>query len=59
MIEFLSSLNFDWDGTFRGNEIVISFHMFNMDHQMNLRMFNELLKFSVVDGAYRDVPSLW
>ena len=33
--------------------------MFNIDHGMNLKMFNELLKFSVVDGAYRDVPSLW
>jgi len=59
MIEFLSSSNVNWNGAFRGPEVEISFCMFNVDHRMNLRMFNEFLKFSVVDGAYRDVPSLW
>jgi len=58
MIEFLSSLNVNWDGRFRGHEVEISFHMFNVDHRMNLRIFNDLLKFLVVDGAYRDVPFL-
>jgi len=58
MIEFLSSVHVDWDGTFRGHEIVISFRMFNMNHQMNLRMFNELFNFPMVDGPYRDVSSL-
>ena len=57
MREFLSSLNVNWDGTFRGREGEISFHMFNVDHRMNLRMFNELLKFPIVNGEYRDVPS--
>ena len=58
MIEFLSSLNVNWDGHFRGQEVKITFRMFNVDHQMSLRMFNELLKLSVADGAYRDVPSM-
>ena len=58
MIEFLSSLHIDWDGTFKGHEVVISFRMFNVGHRMNLRMFNELLKLPVVDRTFRDVPSL-
>ena len=33
--------------------------MFNIDHLMSLRMFNELWRFPMVDGAHRDVPSLW
>jgi len=33
--------------------------MFNIDHRMSLRMFNDLFRFLVVDGAFRDVPSLW
>ena len=33
--------------------------MFNVDHRMNLRMFNGSLKFPVIDGVYRDVTSLW
>ena len=56
MIEFLSSLHVDWDGTFAGHEVVISFHMFNVDHRMNLRMFNELLKLPVVDGHLEMCP---
>ena len=59
MVEFLSSLSVDWDGNYGGHEVAIYFRMFNIDHQMSLRMFNELLRFPVVDGAYRDVPSLW
>ena len=59
MIEFLSSLNGDWYGNYGRHEVAIYFRMFNVDHQMSLRMFNELLRFSVVDGAFRDVPSLW
>jgi len=31
MLEFLSSLNANWDGTFRGHEVEISFRMFNVD----------------------------
>ena len=50
MIEFLNCPHVDWDGTFRGHEVAISFRMFNVDPQMNLRMFSELLKFPVVDG---------
>ena len=56
MIEFLSSLNVNCDGTFRGHEVEISFCVFNVDHWMNLRLFKELLKFLAVDEAYRDVP---
>ena len=59
MIEFLSSLHVDWDGTFDGHEVAIYFRMFNVDHRMHLRMFNELLRLLVVDGTFRDVPSLW
>jgi len=59
MIEFLSSLSIDWDGLYDGQEVVIRFRMFNIDHRMSLRMFNDLLRLPVADGAYRDVPSLW
>ena len=59
MIEFLNSLNVNWDGTFGGHEVEISFCIFNVDHWMNLRIFNELLKFLVIDRVYRDMPSLW
>ena len=58
MIEFLSSLNIDWDGNYGGHEVAIYFRMFNIDPRMSLRMFNEQLIFLVVDGAFRDVPSL-
>ena len=58
MIEFLSSLIVDWDGTYNGQEVVIGFRMFNIDHRISLRMFNDLLRLPVADGAYRDVPSL-
>jgi len=30
MIEFLSSLNVNWDGKFRGQEVDITFHMFTL-----------------------------
>ena len=56
MIEFLSSLTIDWDGHYNGQEVVIYFRMFNIDHRMSLRMFNDLLRLPVVDGAYSDVP---
>ena len=59
MVEFLSSLNVDWDGNYGDHEVAIYFRMFNIDHRMSLRMFNELLRFPVVDGAYKDAPSLW
>jgi len=59
LVEFLSFLNVDWDGSYGGYEVAIYFHMFNIDHRMSLRIFNELLRFPVVDGAFRDVPSLW
>ena len=58
MIEFLSSLDVDWDGSYGGHEVAIYFRMFNIDHRISLRMFNELLRFPVVNGAFRDVPSL-
>ena len=59
MVEFLSSLAANWDGSYNGQEVAIYFRMFNINHQMSLRMFNDLLRLSVVDGTYRDVPSLW
>jgi len=59
MIEFLSFLSVNWDGQFRGQEVDITFHMFNIDYWMCLRMFNELLKLPMADGAYRDISPLW
>ena len=58
VLEFLSSLSVNWDGTYRGWEVEISFRMFNIDHQMSLRMVNKLLKLLAVKCAYRDVPML-
>ena len=52
MVEFLSSLAVDWDGTFNGLDVAIFFRLFNIDHRMSLRMFNDLLRLPVVDGAY-------
>jgi len=43
MVELLSSLALDWDGSYSGQEVAIYFQMFNIDHQMSLRMFNDLL----------------
>lgn len=59
MIEFLSSLTVDWDGSYNGQEVAIYFRMFSIDHRLSLRMFNDYLRLPVADGAYRDVPSLW
>jgi len=59
MIEFLSSLHVDWNGSYGGHEVAIYFRMFNIDHRMNLRMFKKLWGFPMVDRAFRDVPSLW
>lgn len=59
MVEFLSSVIVNWDHTYNGQEVEIYFRMFNFDHRMSLRMFNDLLRFPVTDGAYRDVPSLF
>ena len=59
LIKFLSALNVDWDGSYGGPKVAIYFRMFNIDHRMSLRMFNELLRFPMVDRAVRDVPSLW
>ena len=59
MVEFLSALSIDWDGRYNGQEVAISFRMFNVDHRMSLRMFNDILRLPVADGAYRDVSSLW
>ena len=58
MLEFLSSLNVDWDDKYRGDEVEVTFHMFNIDHRMSLRMSNALLKLPVVEGAYQDVPTM-
>ena len=59
MVEFLSSLSIDWDRTYNGQAVEIYFRMFNIDHRMSLIMFNDLLHFPVVDGAYRDVAPLF
>jgi len=59
LVEYLSSLNVDWNSSYGGHEVAIYCRMFNIDHQMSLRMFNEFLRFLLVDGVFRDVPSLW
>jgi len=39
VIELLSY----WAGSYRDQEVLITFHMFSTDHQVSLRGFNELL----------------
>jgi len=56
MIEFLSSLHVDWDGTFDSHEVAIYFRMFNVDHRMHLRMFNELLRLQWLMGLFEMFP---
>lgn len=45
MIDFLNSLNVNWDENLRCQKVEITFRMFNVDHRMSLRLFNELLQF--------------
>jgi len=44
-LKFLSSLRVEWNGTYRGEIVDISFRMFNIDHCMRLKGFNNLLHF--------------
>ena len=37
ILECLNSLHVDWTESFKGQEVVISFRMFNMDHRIGLR----------------------
>ena len=54
VIELLSY----WAGSYRGQEVLISFRMFNTDHWMSLRGFNELFHLLMNTDALRDVLSL-
>jgi len=57
ILEFLNSLNVDWPRSYRGQEDLISFQIFNMDHKMSLTEFNELLRLPIYLNSFRDVPS--
>ena len=58
VIEFMSSLHVDWVGLYRGQNVLITFCMFNTNHWMSLRGFNELFHLLVNADALRDVPGL-
>jgi len=57
VIEFLSSLNVDWANPLRGQEVLITFYMFNLDHRLSLREFNQLLHLLMYSDFFQDVPS--
>ena len=58
-LEFLSSLRVEWNGTYRGEIVDISFRMFNSDHRMSLKGFNNLLHLSHHPDSFCDVPQRW
>ena len=55
-LEFLSSLRVEWNGTYRGEVVDISFGMFNTDHRMSLKGFNNLLHFPNHLDSFCNVP---
>jgi len=57
IIAFLSSLNVDWFGSYRVQEVLISFRMCNTNHMMSLREFNGLIYLPVYLESFRDVTS--
>ena len=57
MLKFLSSWHVDWADSYRHNEVLITFTMFNNDHKISLRDYNELLHHLIQDKAYIDVPT--
>jgi len=59
VVEFLSLLNVDWVSLYRCQEVLITFRMFNADHKLSLREFNNLLHLPVHLDSFRDVPSQW
>jgi len=58
-LEFLSSLRVEWNGTYRGEIVDISFRMFNTDHRLSLRGFNNLMHFPNHPDSFCDVPQRW
>ena len=58
-LEFLSSLRVEWNGTYRGEIVDTSFRMFNTDHRMSLRGFNNLMHFPNHPDSFCDVPQRW
>ena len=56
VLEVLSTLNIDWDKSYNSKEVLIAFKMFNIDHRMSVRDFNELSHFLVHSDAFQDVP---
>ena len=59
VVEFLSLLNVDWVSLYRCQEVLITFRMFNADHKLSLREFNNLLHLLVHSDSFRDVLSQW
>jgi len=58
-LEFLSSLRVEWNGTYRGEMVDISFRMFNTNHRMSLKGFNNLLHCPNHPDSFCDVPQRW
>jgi len=52
ILEYFSSLVVDWVGLYQGQEGLISFRMFNIDHGMSLRGLNELFHFPTYDYSF-------
>jgi len=59
ILEFLSSVRVEWSGYYRGEIVNISFRMFNIDHHMSLKGFNNLLHLPNFLGSFCDVPQCW
>jgi len=56
---FLSSLHVDWVRKYNGEEVLISFRMFNMDHRMSLRGFSEFFHFLVYKDSFPNMLTRW
>jgi len=58
-LEFLSCLRVEWNGTYRGEIVAISFRMFNTNDRMSLKGFNNSLHFPNHPDSFCDVPQRW
>ena len=57
-LEFLSSLRVEWAGSYRGENVDISFCMFKTDHCISLKGFNGLLRLPHFIESFCDVPNV-
>jgi len=56
ILEFLSSLRVEWNGSYRDESVDISFCMFNTDHRMSFKGFNNLLHLPNYPDSFCNVP---